>query len=139
MRDPKPLVIVAEKVEGTALQMLVHNHVNGHLQGHRDPGAGLRREARAPAGGHGGAVRRQGALEGVVVRVRADGAEHLGRASQVRATNEQTAIIGGGGAADARRAAAVPAARGDGRATIGTDEDWLGERIARLSGKAAII
>ena len=25
------------------------------------------------------------------------------------------------------------------RATIGTDEDWLGDRIARLSGKAAII
>ena len=32
MRDPRPLVIVAEKVEGTALQMLVHNHVNGHLK-----------------------------------------------------------------------------------------------------------
>ncbi|MDN5859928.1 MAG: chaperonin GroEL, partial [Pseudonocardia sp.] len=32
MRDPKPLVIVAEKVEGSALQMLVHNHVNGHLK-----------------------------------------------------------------------------------------------------------
>jgi len=32
MRDPRPLVIVAEKVEGSALQMLVHNHVNGHLK-----------------------------------------------------------------------------------------------------------
>ena len=32
MRDPRPLVIVAEKVEGTALQMLVHNHVNGHIK-----------------------------------------------------------------------------------------------------------
>ena len=41
-------------------------------QGHRDPGPRLRREARAPAGGHGRALRRQGALEGVVVRVRTD-------------------------------------------------------------------
>ena len=32
MRDPRPLVIVAETVEGTALQMLVHNHVNGLFQ-----------------------------------------------------------------------------------------------------------
>ena len=32
MRAPKPLVIVAESVEGTALQMLVHNHVNGIFQ-----------------------------------------------------------------------------------------------------------
>lgn len=30
--DRRPLVIVAETVEGTALQMLVHNHVNGHFQ-----------------------------------------------------------------------------------------------------------
>ncbi|MGH3669556.1 MAG: chaperonin GroEL, partial [Pseudonocardiaceae bacterium] len=28
MRAPRPLVIVAESVEGTALSMLVHNHVN---------------------------------------------------------------------------------------------------------------
>ena len=30
--DPRPLVIVAENVEGTALQMLVHNHVNRTFQ-----------------------------------------------------------------------------------------------------------
>src|SRR3954463_14915917 len=29
MRDPRPLVIVAENVEGSALSMIVHNHVNG--------------------------------------------------------------------------------------------------------------
>ena len=32
MRNPAPLVIVAETVEGTALQMLVHNHVNRTFQ-----------------------------------------------------------------------------------------------------------
>ena len=32
MRAPRPLVIIAENVEGTALQMLVHNHVNGVFQ-----------------------------------------------------------------------------------------------------------
>src|SRR5437762_8928231 len=32
MRAPRPLVIIAENVEGTALSMLVHNHVNGMFQ-----------------------------------------------------------------------------------------------------------
>ena len=67
------------------------------------------------------------------------GVEHLGRAAQVRATNEHTVIIGGGGARDASRGGWPSCARRWTRATIGTDEDWLSERIARLSGKAAII
>ena len=45
MRAPRPLVIIAETVEGTALQMLVHNHVNGIFQcvAVRAPGFGDRR------------------------------------------------------------------------------------------------
>ncbi len=70
--DRRPLVIVAETVEGTALQMLVHNHVNRHVPGRRDQGAGLRREADPPAGGHGRAVWRQGAQQELVVRAGAD-------------------------------------------------------------------
>ena len=57
----------------------------------------------------------------------------------MRATNENTVIIGGGGARESveRRLSQLRAEMA--RATIGTDEDWLSERIARLSGKAAII
>ena len=45
MRAPRPLVIIAENVEGTALSMLVHNHVNGVFQcvAVRAPGFGDRR------------------------------------------------------------------------------------------------
>src|ERR1700733_14127057 len=45
MRAPRPLVILAENVEGTALSMLVHNHVNGIFQcvTVRAPGFGDRR------------------------------------------------------------------------------------------------
>ena len=52
MREPRPLVIIAESLEGTALSMLVHNHVNGHVPVRRRQGAGLRRPAAAQAGGH---------------------------------------------------------------------------------------
>src|SRR6266576_3042302 len=45
MRAPRPLIIIAETVEGTALQMLVHNNVNRTFQcvAVRAPGFGDRR------------------------------------------------------------------------------------------------
>src|SRR2546429_8900288 len=45
MRAPRPLILIAETVEGTALQMLVHNHVNRAFQcvAIRAPGFGDRR------------------------------------------------------------------------------------------------
>src|SRR5205814_1326873 len=95
MRAPRPLVIIAENVEGTALSMLVHNHVNGIFQcvAVRAPGFGDRRLHKLEdiAGVCGGAVysRHSGlALETMTT-------EHLGRASQVRVTADKTAIIGG--------------------------------------------
>jgi len=139
MRDPKPLVIVAEKVEGTALQMLVHNHVNGHLKvtAIQAPGFGEKRihlleDMAALTGAKVHSKASSFSLEQITV-------EHLGRATQVRADNENTAIIGGHGAKEAveRRLSQLRAELS--RATIGTDEDWLSDRIARLSGKAAII
>ncbi|MDT4948846.1 MAG: chaperonin GroEL, partial [Pseudonocardiales bacterium] len=45
MREPRPLVLIAETVEGSALSMLVHNHVNGVIQcvATKAPGFGDRR------------------------------------------------------------------------------------------------
>lgn len=139
MRDPRPLVIVAEKVEGTALQMLVHNHVNGHLKvtAIQAPGFGEKRvhmleDIAALCGGKVHSRASSFSLEQVTL-------EHLGRAAQVRATNEHTAIIGGGASRETveKRLSSLRAEMN--RASIGTDEDWLNDRIARLSGKAAII
>jgi chaperonin GroEL len=139
MRDPRPLVIIAEKVEGTALQMLVHNHVNGHIKATaiHAPGFGEKRihlleDMAALCGGKVFSKASSFTLEQV-------GPEHLGRAQQVRATNENTAIIGGGGSNDALEMRLAQLRAEMARASIGTDEDWLNDRIARLSGKAAII
>ena len=99
MRNPAPLVIVAEKVEGTALQMLVHNHVNGIFQAVaiQAPGFGEKRihlleDMAALCGGMVHSKSSSFALEQITV-------EHLGRASQVRVKSERTTIIGGGGRA----------------------------------------
>ncbi len=139
MREPRPLVIVAEKVEGTALQMLVHNHVNGHLKvtAIQAPGFGEKRvhlleDMAALCGGQVLSKASSFSLEQVTI-------EHLGRANQVRATNEHTAIIGGHGDAEKKETRLSQLRAEMHRASIGTDEDFLSDRIARLSGKAAII
>src|SRR5215831_18097093 len=139
MRAPRPLVIIAETVEGTALQMLVHNHVNGVFQcvAIRAPGFGDRRLHKLEdiAAICGGAVfsRHAGfSLETMTT-------EHLGRARQVRVNADSTAIIGGGGSSEAVDFRLGQLRAELERATFGIDEDVLTERIGALSGKVAVI
>ncbi|MFC4116658.1 chaperonin GroEL [Nonomuraea zeae] len=139
MRAPRPLVIVAESVEGTALGMLVHNHVNGTFQcvAVRAPGFGDRRLHKLEdiAAITGGAVysRHSGfTLETMTV-------DQLGTAAQVRVTADRTALIGGGGAPEAVEFRLTQLRAELGRAAFGVDEDVLTERIGALSGKVAVI
>ena len=139
MRDPAPLLIVAESIEGPALSMLVHNHVNGIFPcvAVRAPGFGDRRlrkleDIAAITGGEVHSKTSSFSLETMT-------AAQLGRAAQVRVTAERTAIVGGRGSAAAIdfRLAQLRAERE--RATFGIDEDVLTERIGALSGKVAVI
>jgi chaperonin GroEL len=139
MRAPRPLVIIAETVEGTALSMLVHNHVNGIFQcvAVRAPGFGDRRLHKLEdiAVLTGGAVYSK--HSGFTLETMT--AEQLGRARQVRVTADRTTIIGGDGSADAI-AFRLDQLRAElARATFGADEDVLTERIGALSGKVAVI
>jgi chaperonin GroEL len=139
MRAPRPLVIIAENVEGTALQMLVHNHVNGVFQcvTVRAPGFGDRRLHKLEdiAAITGGAV--QSKHSGFTLETM--DAAQLGRAAQVRVTADRTAIIGGAGSADAVQFRLTQLRSELDRATFGVDEDVLTERIGALSGKVAVI
>jgi len=139
MRAPRPLVIVAENIEGTALSMLVHNHVNGVFQcvAVRAPGFGDRRlhkleDIAALTGGSVHSKHSGFSLETMTV-------EHLGRARQVRVTADSTAIIGGGGTAEAVDFRLGQLRAELERATFGIDEDVLTERIGALSGRVAVI
>jgi chaperonin GroEL len=139
MRAPRPLVIIAENIEGTALSMLVHNHVNGIFQcvAVRAPGFGDRRLHKLEdiAALTGGAVYSK--HSGFTLETMT--AEQLGRARQVRVNADSTTIIGGGGSAEAV-AFRVDQLRAElGRATFGADEDVLTERIGALSGKVAVV
>ena len=139
MRAPRPLVIIAENVEGTALSMIVHNHVNRIFQcvAVRAPGFGDRRLHKLEdiASICGGAVysRHSGfTLETMTI-------EQLGRARQVRVNADRTAIVGGGGAPGAVEFRVTQLRAEQQRATFGIDEDVLAERIGALTGKVAVI
>lgn len=138
MRSPRPLVIIAENLEGTALSMLVHNHVNGLFQcvAVRAPGFGDRRLHKLEdiAALTGGAVysRHSG------LTLETMGTAHLGRAAQVRVTADRTTIIGGA-TADHVEFRLTQLRSELERATFGVDEDVLTERIGSLSGKVAVI
>src|SRR4051794_30757748 len=139
MRDPRPLLLIAESIEGTALSMLVHNHVNGTFRACavRAPGFGDRRlhkleDLAAVVGGSVLSKTSSFSLESMTL-------QHLGRAKQVRVTENTTTIVGGAGsAADVDfRVGQLRAERE--RAQFGVDEDVLTERIGALTGKVAVI
>ena len=139
MRQPRPLIIIAENVEGTALSMLVHNHVNGIFQcvAVRAPGFGDRQAAQA--GGHRLADRRRRVQQALGFTLETMTVAQLGRAAQVRVTADITTIIGGGGSREAVEFRLTQMRSELERATFGIDEDVLNERIGALSGRVAVI
>ena len=139
MRAPRPLILVAENVEGTALSFLVHNHVNGIFQcvAVRAPGFGDRRlrkleDIASLTGGEVYSKHSGFTLETMTV-------DQLGRAAQVRVNADSTTIIDGAGAKDAIEFRLNQMRAELERATFGIDEDVLNERIGALSGKVAVI
>jgi len=139
MRDPRPLVLIAENVEGTALSMLVHNHVNGVFRACavRAPGFGDRRLHKLEdlAAIVGGAVLSRQASFSLETMTLA----HLGRARQVRITENSTTIVDGAGSATDVEFRVTQLRSELERAVNGTDEDVLTERIGALTGKVALI
>ena len=135
----RPLVIIAENVEGSALSMLVHNHVNGNFQAVavRAPGFGDRRIRKLEdiATITGGAVLSKTSSFSLETM----GLGHLGRAEQVRVTDNRTAIIGGAGSPEAVAFRVAQMRSEMARAQYGIDEDVLAERIGALTGKVAVI
>jgi len=139
MRAPRPLVLIAENVEGSALSMLVNNHVNGLFQcvATKAPGFGDRRirkleDIATITGGQVFSKHSGFSLETMTI-------EQLGRARQVRVTADKTAIIDGAGSAEQVEYRLAQLRAELERATFGIDEDVLTERIGSLSGKVAVI
>jgi chaperonin GroEL len=139
MREQRPLVVVAENVDGPALGMLVTNAMHGTFRSVavRAPGFGHRRlnnlqDIAALTGGQVIAKDSGMALESTTL-------ERLGRARKVVVTEASTTILGGAGSQEDVATRIVQIQSELARAENERDREHLQERLAQLAGKVAVI
>ncbi|MGQ4618940.1 chaperonin GroEL [Nocardia sp. R7R-8] len=138
-RADRPLVVLAEDVDGPALQLLVGGNMHKTMPSVvvRAPGFGHRRVAEledlaVALGGH--VIAKDTGIELSEVTL-----AHLGSCDRITVTENETTIVGGRGdqhLLDARIAQLEAQLE---RAKIDADRDSLEVRIARLTGRVAVI
>ncbi|MDF3282400.1 chaperonin GroEL [Gordonia polyisoprenivorans] len=138
-RADRPLLVLAEDVDGPALQLLVGGNMHNTMRSVvvRAPGFGHRRIAEledlsVALGGH--VIAKDTGIELSEVSM-----EHLGTCDRVTVTENETTIVGAHGEQELVDARVRHLEAQLERARIDADRDALELRIARMTGRVAVI